>query len=79
MYANFGDPRSRDRELRYKKNIKNGDFWLSKVLICLHLACTAEICTHVGNYDRFMQTEFGGTRLPDQNVTGRKWAQSGLV
>ena len=29
------------------------------------------------NHKRFMQTEFGGTRSRDQNVTGRKWAESG--
>ena len=52
MCANFGDPRSRDRKLTNKKNIKNRDFWLENVLICLllknHLKCKAEIYTHCG-------------------------------
>ena len=29
---------------------------------------------NVGNYEWFMQTEFGGTRSRDQNFTCRKWA-----
>ena len=35
MCANFGDPRLRDRELTYKKTLKNGDFWLESLLIRL--------------------------------------------
>ena len=34
MCSIFGDPRSRDRELRHKK-AQNGDVWLGKVLIRL--------------------------------------------
>ena len=32
---------------------------------------------NVGDYQCFMQTEFGGTGSRDQNVTGRKWAEIG--
>ena len=36
MCANFGDPRSRDRELTHKqKTLKNDDFWLENLLIRL--------------------------------------------
>ena len=35
MCANFGDPRSRDRELIRKKNIINYDFGLKNSLIRL--------------------------------------------
>ena len=35
MCANFGDPRSRDRELNNKKYIKKCDFWLENLLIRL--------------------------------------------
>ena len=35
MCGNFGDPKSRDRELRHKKTTKNSDFWLEKLLIRL--------------------------------------------
>ena len=28
---------------------------------------------NVGAYKWFMQTEFGGARFCDQNVTGRQW------
>ena len=35
MCANFWDPRSRGRELRLIKNIKNGDFWFENLLIRL--------------------------------------------
>ena len=30
---------------------------------------------HVGAYECFMQTEFGGAQLRDQNFAGRKWAK----
>ena len=49
MCANFGDPRSRDRELRAKKTIKNGDFLFENLLLVIrlqlksHLMCKAEI------------------------------------
>ena len=71
MCANFGDPRSRDRELRYKKIIKNGNFWLQKLLNRLqfqkHLTCKAEIWTQcVCTYKCFMQTKFEGARSRDQ-------------
>ena len=43
MYANFGDPRSCDRELRHHKKHKTGDFWFENLLIRLllknHLTC----------------------------------------
>ena len=32
---------------------------------------------NVDAYKWFVQTEFVGTRSRDQNVTGRKWAESG--
>ena len=35
MWANFGDPRSRDRKLRHKKRQKKGKFWLENLLIRL--------------------------------------------
>ena len=35
MCAHFEYPRSRDRELRHKKTLKNGDFLLEKLLIRL--------------------------------------------
>ena len=51
MYVNFGDPRSRGREMKHKKH-KNGDFRFENLLICLqlknHLAYTTEICTQCG-------------------------------
>ena len=31
--ANFGVPRSRNRELTHKKTLKNGNFWLENLLI----------------------------------------------
>ena len=31
----------------------------------------------MGAYKWFMQTEFGGPRSHDQNVTARNWAESG--
>ena len=33
-HANFVDPRSRDRELKYNKNFKKSKFWLENLLIC---------------------------------------------
>ena len=32
---------------------------------------------NVADYNWFKQTEFEGTRSRDQNVTGRKWEESG--
>ena len=52
MSANFGDLRSCGHELRHKKNIKNGDFWLENLLVRLqlksHLMCKANIVHNVG-------------------------------
>ena len=54
MCANFGDPRSRDRELRRKKNNKKCDFWFQNLLIRLllkkHFACTAKLVHNVGDF-----------------------------
>ena len=51
MCANFGYPRSRDRELSHKTT-KKCDFWLENLLIRLqlknHLVCEADICTQCG-------------------------------
>ena len=35
MYANFGDPKSRDCELKHQKFGKNGNFCVEHLLICL--------------------------------------------
>ena len=35
MYANFKDPRSRDRELKPSKNMKNDDLRVENLLIYL--------------------------------------------
>ena len=35
MCTNFGDPRSRDRELTHKKTLKSDDFWRKNLLIRL--------------------------------------------
>ena len=50
--ANFGDPRSRDHELRHKKTHRKRRVGLENLLICLqlknHLTCKAEINTQCG-------------------------------
>ena len=51
MCANFKGPRSHDREMTHKKDIKNGVFFK------VH---------NVGAYKSFMKTEFGGARLRKQ-------------
>ena len=33
--AHFGDPRSRDRELKHQKALENGNFYLENLLIRL--------------------------------------------
>ena len=47
MCAIFGDPWSRDGDLRHKKNRKNGDFWIENLLIN-HLTHKVEIRTQLG-------------------------------
>ena len=82
MCANSGDPRSRDRELTHQKTIKKlatldlkiyQFAYNSKTTKCAQLI----FVDNVGAYKWFMLTDFGGARSRDQNVTGRKWAESG--
>ena len=63
MRANFGDPRSRDRKLRHKKNIKKCDFWLeiyyfaynSKTTWCAQL----KFVRNVGAYNGLCKLSLG--------------------
>ena len=69
--ANFGNPRSRDRELTLKKTIKNGDFWLGNLLIIaytLQTSCRVKLkfVHNASAYKWFMQTEYRGYRSRDQ-------------
>ena len=63
MCANFRDPRSRNRELRHKKKIENGDFWLENLSIRLYSKTTwrgqLQLGHNVGAYKWFMHSEFG--------------------
>ena len=76
MCANFGDPRSRDCQLR-QKTLKKAIFGLKNYWFASNSKtiwrAQLKFWHSVGAYKRFMQTQFGGARSRDQNVTGRKW------
>ena len=74
LCTNFGDRRSRDRESRHKKTLKNGDFGLKSYEFAYNSKTTwsaqLKFAHNVGAYTWFMQTEFGTARSRDQNVKG---------
>ena len=80
MCANFGDPRSRDCELRHKKKHRRCDFWLENLLVCLQLKTTRRAHLTLGTMwviiNGFCKPSLGAPGHVTKLVTGRKWAES---